>query len=81
MQPGSQATRCLAHLVCPENEIRAAPIRIVGTPGGPSGLVLPLEWLVHRDYLAQASCYHGVRMFHGMCVVIYNGLLGAPLQS
>jgi hypothetical protein len=40
-QPGSQPTRRLAHPVCPENEIRAAPIGIVGTPGGLTGLVLP----------------------------------------
>ena len=36
--------------MCPENEIRATPIRIVGIPGGLAGLVLPLsKCLVHRD--------------------------------
>ena len=29
--------------MCPENEIRATPIRIVGTSGGFAGLVLPLS--------------------------------------
>ena len=49
-QPGSQPTRRLAHLVCPENEIRATPIRIVGTSGGLPGFVLPLsKCLVNRD--------------------------------
>ena len=33
----------LAYLVCPENEICAAPIGIVGTTGGLAGLVLPLS--------------------------------------
>ena len=32
-----------AHPVCPENEIRATPIGIVGTSGGFAGLVLPLS--------------------------------------
>ena len=49
-QPGSMPTRRLAHLVCPENEIRATPIRIVDTSGGFAGLVLPLlKSLVNRD--------------------------------
>jgi len=49
-QPGSQLTRRLAHPVCPENEIRATPIRIVGIPGGLARLVLPLsKCLVHWD--------------------------------
>ena len=39
-----------AHLVCPENEICAAPIGIVGASGGFAGLVLPLsKCLVNRD--------------------------------
>ena len=29
--------------MCPKNEIRATPIRIVGTSGGFAGLVLPLS--------------------------------------
>ena len=33
----------LAYPVCPENEICAAPIGIVGTAGGLAGLVLPLS--------------------------------------
>ena len=38
------------HLVCPENEMRATPIRIVDTSGGFAGLVLPLsKCLVNRD--------------------------------
>ena len=49
-QPGSMPTRRLAHPVCPENEICAAPIRIVGASGGLAGLVLPLsKCLVNRD--------------------------------
>ena len=40
-QPGSMPTRRLAHLVCPENEIRATPVEIVDTSGGFAGLVLP----------------------------------------
>ena len=32
-----------AYPVCPENEIRATPIGIVGTSGGFAGLVLPLS--------------------------------------
>ena len=32
-----------AYPVCSENEICAAPIRIVGTSGGFAGLVLPLS--------------------------------------
>ena len=44
------ATRRLAHPVCPENEVCAAPIGIVGTAGGLAGLVLPLsKCLVNRD--------------------------------
>ena len=40
----------LAYPVCPENEICAAPIGIVGTSGGLAGLVLPLsKSLVNRD--------------------------------
>ena len=43
-------TRCLAHPVCPENEICAAPIGIIGASGGLAGLVLPLsKCLVNRD--------------------------------
>ena len=35
---------------CPENEICAAPIGIVGASGGVAGLVLPLsKCLVNRD--------------------------------
>ena len=49
-QPGSMPTRRLAHPVCPENEICAAPIGIVGASGGFAGLVLPLsKCLVNRD--------------------------------
>ena len=36
-------TRSLTYPVCPENEIRATPIRIVDTSGGFAGLVLPLS--------------------------------------
>ena len=44
------STRRLAHPVCPENEIRATPIRIFDTSGGFAGLVLPLsKCLVNRD--------------------------------
>ena len=40
----------LAYPVCPENEICAAPIGIVGASGGLAGLVLPLsKCLVNRD--------------------------------
>ena len=40
----------LAYPVCPENEICAAPIGIVGASGGFAGLVLPLsKCLVNRD--------------------------------
>ena len=40
----------LAYPVCPENEICAAPIGIVGTAGGLASLVLPLsKCLVNRD--------------------------------
>ena len=40
----------LAYPVCPENEICAAPIGIVGASGGLAGLVLPLsKGLVNRD--------------------------------
>ena len=40
----------LAYPVCPENEIRATPIGIVGTAGGLAGLVLPLsKCLVNLD--------------------------------
>ena len=36
--------------VCPENEICAAPIGIVGASGGLAGFVLPLsKYLVNRD--------------------------------
>ena len=43
-------TRSLTYPVCPENEIRATPIRIVDTSGGFDGLVLPLsKCLVNRD--------------------------------
>ena len=43
-------TRRLAHPVCPENEICAAPIGIVGASGGLAGLVLPLsKCLVNQD--------------------------------
>ena len=43
-------TRSLTYPVCPENEICAAPIGIVGTSGGFAGLVLPLsKCLVNRD--------------------------------
>ena len=43
-------TRHLAHPLCPENEICAAPIGIVGALGGFAGLVLPLsKCLVNRD--------------------------------
>ena len=39
-----------AYPVCPENEIRATPIRIVDTSGGFAGLVLPLsKCLVNQD--------------------------------
>ena len=39
-----------AYPVCPENEIRATPIRIVDTSGGFSGLFLPLsKCLVNWD--------------------------------
>ena len=39
-----------AYPVCPENEIRATPIGIVGASGGLAGLVLPLsKCLVNRD--------------------------------
>ena len=33
----------MSHPVCPENEIRATPIGIVGTSDGFAGLVLPLS--------------------------------------
>ena len=43
-------TQRLAHPVCPENEICAAPIGIVGASGGLAGLVLPLsKCLINRD--------------------------------
>ena len=49
-QPGSQPTRRLAHPVCPENEIRVTPIRIVGTSGCLASFALPLsKCLVNRD--------------------------------
>ena len=43
-------TGSLDNPVCPENEICAAPIGIVGASGGLAGLVLPLsKCLVNRD--------------------------------
>ena len=47
---GYVGTCTLAYPVCPENEICAAPIGIVGASGGFAGLVLPLsKCLVNRD--------------------------------
>jgi hypothetical protein len=60
--------------VCPEDEIRAAPIGIVGTPGGLAGFVLPLsKCLVHRDS-EDTSGYLEVEVFPPRLVLVCDGL-------
>ena len=46
--------------MCPENEIRATPIGIVGTSGGFTGLVLSLVWFIKENYIKMELRLHHI---------------------